>query len=939
MKCAPLCLSLFAAVLLQPLQARAGLERDIPAGSEPFSVFHTLPQPPPEDAVRYVDAASTEPGDGSQARPWRHIQEALRQLRPGQLAYVAGGVYEENLLWDQAVDGTEEAPIVLRALPGTRPVLRNRGKRPLLEVTKSYWIIDGFNLDGAGVRSPQVRFTGDGAHHVLLRRGSLVGAGGGAALFVGKGAHHIQVDHTSLSGTSNWSDLREDAVCQTTADCAAYEPTPAVGLVCVTGGRCATRQDGHGVSIYPDTHHVLLTSNFFWNNSGDGVQCVGPAYAEPGVGTRRPHDVLMQGNTFTNSPSFDGNTENAVDIKDCDRVTLSGGRMQHFRPTRNVRGNSSQGEAILIHFDAQGVLVEGLDLSDACRAVGLGRSVEGEQLANVVIRRNVFHDPPPRSARCASDGVWMTQVKGVDLYHNTFDGFEGAAVSVGEDVARPAVIDVDIWNNIFKGDRGYYLGAHRAGVVGLESGYNLFASDTGKQLRCNFNPVYLEGWSACPGFDPPLDSGGTSRVGEPLFSSPARDTEPGSPARDMALDDGDGAAYCGDGPDVGARESCSTGPQSPTILPPSAAWGLQQGTPEDDLFAAIAVGSEGELFYAGASRGAFSDVPQGGWDATLGRVSADGHPGWSRALGGPGDEQAWALAVDARGQVFMAGATTSDLWEPLAGESDGFIAKFTPDGERLWVRQFGSEGMDVFYGLATDGASVYAAGTTTGSFPGQPHHPSPGGDALLVKADADGNTVWTRVWGIHKNEVLKAVAYAQDSVYVLGEVTNQYLFVTKLTADGTLLWQRQYTLNRAQGTALATDAAGHVYALGAFVPATNRFTPWLLKLDSTGHEVWTRTTFAESAVAFAGMACDAQGGVLMAGRDSHNRGLWKVSPDGALSWLADHPGNSDLTSLTRAVAVDARGGVFLAGETGSSLFAPLQGGLDAWLVKYPAPQP
>ncbi|MFB1483271.1 right-handed parallel beta-helix repeat-containing protein [Corallococcus sp. RDP092CA] len=938
MKCGPACLRLLVTVLLPVLPAYAGLDRDIVAGSEDFTVFSSRPTPPP-DAVRYVDASNTGPADGSKAHPWRRIQDAVSRLQPGQLAYVAGGLYEENLTWATASDGTKDAPILLQARPGDRPLLRNVGTRPLMDVTRSHWIIDGFDLDGAGVRSPLVRFTGESTHHVLLRRSTLSGGGGGTALFIAEGAHHIQVDRTTLSGTFNWSDLREDTTCQTTADCAAYEPDPAVGLVCASGGHCATREDGHGVSIYPDSHHVLLTSNVFQNNSGDGVQCVGPAYVEPpGTGTRRPHDVLMVRNTFANSARFDGNTENAVDIKDCDRVTLRGGRMHHFRPTRNARGNSSQGEAILIHFDAQGVLIDGVDVSDACRVMGLGRTGATEQLANVVIRRNVFHDPTPRGTRCTSDGVRMTKVKGVDLYHNTFDGFEGGAVSVGEDITTPDVVDVDIWNNLFKGDQGYYLGANRAGVIGLESGYNLFANNTGKLLRCNFDPVDLEGWSACPGF-PPLDAGGTSRVGDPLFSSTARDTEPGSPARDMALDDGAGEPACEGGPDVGAKESCTGGPQSPAAPPPAPVWGVQEGTPEDDLVSALAVGNTGALFFTGATRGAFSYTPQGGWDAIVGRRSPDGRLAWSRALGGPGDELAWALALDARSQVFVAGTTGSALWGPLVGESDGFVAKYSPDGVRQWVRQLGSEGMDAFFGVATDGAAVYAAGTTTGGFPGQPHHPSSGGDALLVKLDANGNTEWIRVWGLQKDEVLKAVTFSRGSVYVLGEVSNQFLFVARFTPDGTRVWQRQYSLNRAQGTALATDAEGNVYALGAFVPASQRFTPWLLKLDASGREAWTRTTFAEPGVAFGGLACDARGDVLIAGRNSRNRGLWKVSPEGTLRWVALHPSDTDLTTLSRGLAVDAQGNAYLGGETGSDLFAPLRGGVDAWWTKYPATTP
>ncbi|RYZ39306.1 MAG: hypothetical protein EOO71_20580 [Myxococcaceae bacterium] len=819
------------------------------------------------------------------------------------------------------------------AWPGHRAVVRNPGAGPLMDVAKGYWIIDGFELDGNNVLANVVRFKGAGAHDSLLRNAIVTHARGGAALFIGDSAHHIQVHRTSVKWTSHWSNLRPTTSCDTHADCAAQEPATPVGLVCTHLDQCATREDGHAVSIYPDSHHVLLTENTLRDNSGDGVQCVGPVHAEPsGTGSIRPHDILMIDNTIDNTSSSDGNTENAIDIKDCDRVTIRGGHMSHFRATRNETGNASKGEAIVAHFDAQGILIEGVEISDACRGVYLGRHATHEQLANVVIRRNIIRDPTLKTERCPSNAVWMTRVSGVDMYHNTFDGWEGATVSVGEEMAGVNVTNVDIWNNIFKGGVGYYLGASQYGVSQFESGYNLFAQGTSKMLRCNYDLVDMVGWKACLGI-PGLSLEANSEWGDPLFSSLARDTQPVSPARDMALNDSQALDYCGEGPDVGAKESCSTGTQQPTDVAPSPSWGLQRGTTEDDVFEAVTTNAQNDIFYAGWTHGEFNYPQQGGEDAIIGRYSSTGSLGWSRLLGGSGHEIAYSVTVDATNNVYAAGGTSSSLGGLQLGGGDGFVVKYDVNGVKQWVVQPGTAQEDILQGVTSDGSAVYAGGYTWGSFPGQPHHPTAGGDYLLMKLDANGNTLWTRVWGTEEDESVEAVAYGAGGVYVLGHRYNRFVSVAKFTTSGDRVWEKRFHQPLARASDITVDATGNVYVGGFFQPHPESYTPMIFKLDSNGNEQWARTTFTLPFTILFGLRTDSAGNIIAAGQHGLSMAVWKLTPDGTLIWAGGYPSTAVTYGL--GVTVDSADDIILVGETRGDVFSTNQGERDAFILKYP----
>lgn len=211
-------------------------------------------------------------------------------------------------------------------------------------------------------------------------------------------------------------------------------------------------------------------------------------------------------------------------------------------------------------------------------------------------------------------------------------------------------------------------------------------------------------------------------------------------------------------------------------------WTVQFGTPNGEVANGVAVDAMGNVFVAG-----FTDyimdgrpVPPGfllNGDFFLVKFDAKGNRLWTRQRGGNGysDESASRVAVDAAGNVFVAGTMQQNFDGYVsAGNSDVILVKYDNQGNYLWTRHAGTPGWDDVYGLTTDGAgNVYLAGRTQGSLNGGML--SGPQDYFVMKYDGQGKLLWTRQNG----------TLGFDAAYDITFDRSGYLYLTG-TASGSL---------------------------------------------------------------------------------------------------------------------------------------------------------
>lgn len=149
------------------------------------SVDHVTPRP---EMVRYVAPDGRDKGPGTKQRPWRTLSRALQAVWRGQVLYVRGGVYQEQLTHLSLHRGTSSRPIVVRNFPGERPTIQGNISltRPL------HWQFSGINVtaDASLRRTPPALVRVIGGIGWSWSNSEISGSMGGTnVLVVGKGDH------------------------------------------------------------------------------------------------------------------------------------------------------------------------------------------------------------------------------------------------------------------------------------------------------------------------------------------------------------------------------------------------------------------------------------------------------------------------------------------------------------------------------------------------------------------------------------------------------------------------------------------------------------------------------------------------------------------------------------------------------------------------------
>jgi hypothetical protein len=271
------------------------------------------------------------------------------------------------------------------------------------------------------------------------------------------------------------------------------------------------------------------------------------------------------------------------------------------------------------------------------------------------------------------------------------------------------------------------------------------------------------------------------------------------------------------------------------------------------------------------------------------------------------------VATDPSGDVYVAGTAFGDVDDQTnIGGADFFLMKFNADGTRLWTRLYGSDGDDYFEGLAvTANGDVLLSGYTDGTLSGQT---ALGGfDFALIRIDGDGTVVWQKQYGTPENDYGYGVA-----------------------VDGT-------------GGVLTV---GHTYGLVAET-LTGSKDAVVFKFDMDGTLQWSRQLSndeGDGATALKGVygiavGSDAADNVYIAGMTTGNLPdntangeydlfLAKYSALGDRQWVRQY--GSTAADAMRAMSVTGAGTVYLTGHTRGTLADQTAGLADVFLSTFDA---
>jgi len=294
----------------------------------------------------------------------------------------------------------------------------------------------------------------------------------------------------------------------------------------------------------------------------------------------------------------------------------------------------------------------------------------------------------------------------------------------------------------------------------------------------------------------------------------------------------------------------------------SRVWTRVFGSSSADTGRAVARDGADNVYVVGDTLGTFFDgiVADGSLNGFLTKFNSGGTRQWTNLIGTAASERAHGVATDSNNNVYVVGETTGALdGEPNTGDWDAFVMKFNSSGTRLWTRLLGSAGSDTAYGLAIDGnGNVYVTGATDGVLG---IDPSPGDavvnfDAFVAKYAPDGTRLWVTQLGTSCTEWSNSIALgAGGNLYVAGKIyqcafpgnaaSGGYdAFVAYLDGSGTVAWVRQFgTSDHDSANSVATDSTGNAYVTGFlgslyFNEDNEGHAIFLAKYDTAGNQAW-----------------------------------------------------------------------------------------------------
>lgn len=351
-------------------------------------------------------------------------------------------------------------------------------------------------------------------------------------------------------------------------------------------------------------------------------------------------------------------------------------------------------------------------------------------------------------------------------------------------------------------------------------------------------------------------------------------------------------------------------------------WTSYLGGTENEVGRSIAVDAAGNSYIVGTTssenfptRGGTTSEFRGVWDAFLTKVSPDGQQFlYSTYIGGSGYDDAYAVAVDADANAYIAGQTLSPDFPvrggfqtgPAGGGADTFVIKIATSRQSvIYSTYVGGNGIDVATGIAIDSlGNAYVAGYTTSTiFPlmapiqGTRRGPQ---DAFLYKLNAAGNSLIysTYIGGSDEDLGYRVALDPQNAAYLYGYTKSTDFpvrsafqstlggkidaFVTKISPAGDAIIYATYLGGNDDDIAfgnIAVDGAGTAYVSG-YTASTNfpsrnpvqasygggKYDTFVARIGPQGNSLLYSTYIGGSGQDEAyGLAMDRAGQIVFAG--------------------------------------------------------------------------
>ncbi len=342
------------------------------------------------------------------------------------------------------------------------------------------------------------------------------------------------------------------------------------------------------------------------------------------------------------------------------------------------------------------------------------------------------------------------------------------------------------------------------------------------------------------------------------------------------------------------------------------------GGSEDDEGYSVVQTADGGYAIAGYT----DSFGAGNSDAYLIKTTATGDTQWTRTFGGSDDDVIYSMAQTSDGGYILAG------WTGPYDAHDIYIVKVSATGDVQWTKTYGGARNDEANSVVQTSDGGYIVAGFSESF-----DEGAWGDVYLLKLNSLGDTVWTRTYGGIDVDIAYAMAQTSDGGYILTGYTNSFpggdIYLLKIAPTGDTLWTRTYAGDVAYAIAQTSDGG---YIIAGWIDYLD-YDVYIIKTTATGDTQWTKIYGGVDEEEAYSIAQTSDGGYILAGyTSSYGAGdddvfVLKLDSSGDTLWTRTFGGTE--CDCAQSVAQTTNGGYIIAGYTES--FGA--GGTDAFLVK------
>jgi hypothetical protein len=248
---------------------------------------------------------------------------------------------------------------------------------------------------------------------------------------------------------------------------------------------------------------------------------------------------------------------------------------------------------------------------------------------------------------------------------------------------------------------------------------------------------------------------------------------------------------------------------------------------------------------------------------------------WAKTYGGSDVEYPADILLTADNKYIIAGSTNSkdfDVTQNRGGE-DVWVVKLDEDGTLLWQKTYGGTGNEGATSIKQTKDGGYMLLGVTNSKDGDFIASKGGLDIFLSKLDAQGNILWTKIYGGSDYDFGSSFFETTTGEFVMSIVSKSSdldfplnygdydMWVMKLSAKGDIIWTKHFGGSRYDFSGDIIQADKNSYLLVGFTGSIdsdmvehkgfldNKQDIWI-KLDTMGQVLWHKTYGFEEYASF-----------------------------------------------------------------------------------------